>query len=353
MLQRESVAPGKREYRVRFDEQGRIQGASLHDTLGQQLGIAVRNGHDDDIRTYVHRLSHLEPELPLRLERRIQKLIAHQEEFALTGDFTLDARNYHLHLSGRCVGLLNGEREYTFLILDDTAPTQLRRLYEYMFRLANHEIKSPLACVIGATEYAEEDLSAGRLDGVRTCLEMIDRNAHAIDEMLTRYLNLSRLESGIITPNPCAVVLSEDVIYPIQQEMKSTLRKRGQQVLYTFDKFQEEPTLEADPEMLIIVLRNLLSNASKYGNANSVIRVVLSQGNECFCISVENEGPNIPKENMDRLFRKFMRLDDTRGTKGSGLGLYNSRKVVELFGGKIWVESDEHTTRFSFTVPVE
>jgi signal transduction histidine kinase len=339
------------EYRVRFDSGGQITGDSLHRELGERLAIAVDRQAASSIFDFLPRVGHLDKDLPGRLERRIRKLMASNEEFALHGDFQLENRHFHLHITGRGVRRLNGDLEYTLLFLDDSAHTQLRRLYEYMFRLANHEIKSPLACVIGAVDYAESDLMAGRIDGVKTCMEMIDRNAHAIEDMLTRYLNLSRLESGIIRPNPAQLILSEDVINPLMQEMKSSLRKRGMSVQVSFDGLPEEPEMTGDAEMLTIVMRNLISNGVKYGNANTAIRILISRDDDVFTISVENEGENIPKEQMDKLFRKFMRLDDTRGSKGSGLGLYNSRKTVELWGGRIWVESEDARTRFLFTVP--
>ena len=68
-------------------------------------------------------------------------------------------------------------------------------------------------------------------------------------------------------------------------------------------------------------------------------------------ISVENKGKNIPQNSLDKLFEKFVRLDATQGTKGSGLGLYNARKIVELWGGKISVDSSDHKTRFTFSIP--
>ncbi|MCH7990213.1 MAG: sensor histidine kinase [Planctomycetes bacterium] len=99
-----------------------------------------------------------------------------------------------------------------------------------------------------------------------------------------------------------------------------------------------------------IVLRNLLTNAVKYGDPKTVIEVELEVSGEERSISVTNAGPNIPEQNLKKLFQKFVRLDAAQGTRGSELGLYNARKIVELWGGTIRVESSENHTRFVFTL---
>ncbi|MBI5093120.1 MAG: HAMP domain-containing histidine kinase [Candidatus Hydrogenedentes bacterium] len=341
------------EYQVRFDKQGRVLGDSLHSSLGELLGISLGDREDIDIFQYLDRIVVLDVELPGRVARRVRKLIAEHNEFSLSGDFRRGSQLHHLHISGRVIQNSDGEQDFTLLFLDDTEHTQLRRLYEYMFRLANHEIKSPLACILGALEYAEEHAAAGNLEGVKTSLEMIRNNAHATEDMLNRYLNLSRIESGILTIVPSDIRIFEDVINPLAGEFQPRLQRKGMRLTFNCPNLAEEPTITADPEKVEIVLRNLISNALKYGHPNTSITVVLRSAQDGFEITVENEGPNIPQSHLDKLFEKFVRLDSTQGTKGSGLGLYNSRKVVELWGGRIWVESDSAKTRFTFTLPVE
>lgn len=339
------------QYEVRFDAAGRVLGDSLHSELGEQLGIAVGDHEEVSIFEYLERIVVLEADLPGRLARRVRKLLDTHGEFSLSGDFKRGTQTHHLHISGRAIHNRDGAMVFSLLFQDDTQHTQIRRVYEYMFRLANHELKSPLTCILGAVEYAEDHVAAGNLDGVRTCLEMIERNGRSMEDMLARYLNLSRIESGILRVVPADLRISEDVLNPLTREFHPALQRKGMAIDFECRDPGHEPTVYADAEMVEIVLRNLISNAIKYGRPNTTIRIVMTPAEEGFEIAVENEGPNIPAPYLNKLFDKFIRLDSTQGTKGSGLGLYNSRKVVELWGGNIWVESDEKTTRFTFTVP--
>jgi len=342
----------KLEYRIRFDAQGRILGESSNAPLAHHLGFNLSADQVPDIFSFLQRTSGLDEALPGRLEPLLKNLLEKQEEFALNGDFSSNGQQRHLRISGQSIHNVNGEVTHTLLFLDDTIHTQLRRSYEYMFRLANHEIKGPLAVVLGACEQAQEHTRSGNKEGASTCLDMIERNARAIEEMVTRYLNVSRIESGTLPVHNEDLMLSVDVIDPLLAEMQLALSKKGMRVQFECVGLDREPQIHGSRELLEIVLRNLLSNAIKYGDENSVIEIAMTkQGKDCV-VSVENAGPNIPQENLNRLFQRFVRLDATQGTKGSGLGLYNARKIVEMWGGIILVESGERVTRFVFTVPL-
>ena len=149
---------------------------------------------------------------------------------------------------------------------------------------------------------------------------------------------------------PSDFLVSVDVLNPLVAEMQPALDAKGMTVEFACDGGVCESHVRADAEKLGIVLRNLLSNAVKYGTPNTAIRVVMKQLEDGVELSVENDGPNIPERNLARLFQKFTRLDATQGTKGSGLGLYNARRIVELWGGTIRAESTARGTLFAFTL---
>lgn len=344
-------SPHKPEYRVRFNGEGETLGASLHSDLGDRLGIALKKHERIQVGEYLDRLARLDESLPARLHRRMDRLLQDQKEFTYSGDFLVGDANFHLHISGRILSGHSGEVIYSLLFLDETEHTELRRLYEYMFRLANHELKGPLTCVIGAVDYAQEHVVAGNLDGVQTCLEMIERNATLLDEMITRYLNLSRIESGSISLTPDRLLLSEEVLNPVVADMQPALHRKRMHVRFEGGPDEEEPELWADSEKLEIVVRNLLSNAIKYGDADTDIRVSMTTEPNCTRIAVANHGPEIPEADYPKLFEKFVRLESGAGTKGAGLGLYNSSKIVQFWGGELDVRSGQGETSFSFTVP--
>lgn len=342
----------RREYRVRFDGNGRILGHTVDSELSRDLQIGVDSDTDDTIFKYVQHFAHLDRSLPMRLETRLLTLVQGHEEFSVTGDVFLDEEPHHLRISGQAIRNLDGRMSFTLLILDDTEPTRRRRLYEYMFRLANHELNGPLSAIIGAVDFAQEHVQTGNLEGIGYCLEMISRNAEVIDEMIQRYLNLSRIESGLIAISPVDMLISKTVLEPMLAQMEPFLSKKSMSVQFECRGCDHEPKVHADPEKVEIVLRNLLSNAIKYGTAYTPIQVYLRPTGEDAEITVENQGPTIPEDQLNKLFERFVRLEATQGAKGSGLGLYNARKVVELWGGRISVTSDRDATRFTFTLPL-
>jgi signal transduction histidine kinase len=342
--------PRKAEYRVRFNERGETIGASLHSGLGESLGIALGPDERIHIEQYLDRLGHLSSELPDRLRVSVRGLLQDRQEFGHSGDFYAGGRNHHLHITGHILSGYGGEVVYSLLFLDDTEHTEQRRLYEYMFRLANHELRGPLSCVSGAVEFAEEHVRAGNLDGVKTCLDMIARNAAVLEEMVSLYLNLSRIESGSITLSPGDVLFTERVLNPVVADLQPALHVKKMHVHFKHEG-GEEPRLWADPEALVIVTRNLLSNAIKYGDVASNIVVLLSEKDGVARVTVVNEGPTISADDQQKLFEKFTRLDSAAGTKGAGLGLYNAKMTVAYWGGQISVRSADGETAFTFTVP--
>lgn len=342
----------KHEYRLQFDDAGTIVAESRYSGLGERLGIALDGKERKNIFAHCRQFEPLAPELPGRLERRLRRLIADGEEFSLHGDCVTPEGEFHLHISGSVLSTFEGPSMFALLIVDDTLLTRTRRIHEYMFRLANHELKGPLACIAGAADFAEEHVARNSIEGVKTCLAMIQRNAMSMEEMIRRYLNLSRIESGEMKLHPREISLYQEVLNPLLSEIQPMLLTRETEVVFSYGEHGREPHVFADPEAATIVLRNLVLNAVSYGAPCSPVEINLSTNDETV-ISVKNQGPNIPEQQIKRLFEKFVRLDATQGGRGAGLGLYNSRKIVENWGGRIWAESQDNTTTFFFTIPEE
>lgn len=339
----------KLEYRIRFDSEGRILGESRNARLAGMLGFTESSEAVPSIGDFVERTASLDEQLPPRLRPLVEGLVERHEEFAFSGDYAINGDSRHLRISGQSIRNVDDVYTHTLLFLDDTAQVNLRRSYEYMFRLANHELKGPLAVVLAAAEQLQEMADKGvDPNEMKACISMIQRNGHAIEDMVTRYLNLSRIESGTIPIEWTDLVLSVDVLQPLEVEFQWPLKEKRMHIAHAWAS--SEPVIRAPREPLEIVLRNLISNAIKYGDPDSAIRVKMEYGSEV-TISVENSGATIPPHYLDRLFQRFVRLDATVGTKGSGLGLYNARKIVERWGGIIGVQSEEHATRFYFTIP--
>jgi signal transduction histidine kinase len=113
------------------------------------------------------------------------------------------------------------------------------------------------------------------------------------------------------------------------------------------------PIVLADPERIERVILNLISNALKYSERDTLVEVNVQRQDEDLVVSVRDQGRGIATDQLPRLFQRFQRIQGTSGTEGIGLGLYISRVLVEAHDGKIWVESKVGKgSTFSFSLPV-
>ena len=120
------------------------------------------------------------------------------------------------------------------------------------------------------------------------------------------------------------------------------------------NRIREDTVVTADGNLLTIVYDNLLTNAIKYGRQGGSIVLETEDGSTQEVLVVRNEGEGIPPEKMPLLFRKFSRLDGPAcaGKRGTGLGLYICKEIVEKHGGRIWADSKMgEWSEFSFTLP--
>jgi CheY-like chemotaxis protein len=147
------------------------------------------------------------------------------------------------------------------------------------------------------------------------------------------------------------VDVDSHVVEPILEGLRRSLEDRKMAVE---NRIPADLEIDADRDLLRIVYDNLLTNAVKYGRDGGKIELDARNGAGSYKLSVQNEGAGIPPDKLPMLFQKFGRLDtpEYAGKKGTGLGLYICKEIVEKHGGRIWVESEPgQWTRFTFTIP--
>jgi signal transduction histidine kinase len=215
------------------------------------------------------------------------------------------------------------------------------RQYMEMLEFVTHELKSPLSSCLFACDSLREGCFGPMADSQRAVLDTMERNLAYLNEMITNYLNLSRIEKDEMQFDPRVVAVRDEVVLPVLEQI-------GGQVQATAMRIRCEVPADArvlgDRELLKIVMDNLLSNAVKYGRRDTEIAVRAGPGDAGRVrITVRNEGCGIPEADLPRLFRKFTRLDarELRAKKGTGLGLFITRQIVAAHGGTIGAESQE------------
>jgi signal transduction histidine kinase len=234
---------------------------------------------------------------------------------------------------------------------------QLRELKEQLLLNVSHELRTPLTGLLGYLELLidfEDQLDA---DSCKTFLKNAFRQGEELQvlvNMILETLTIKHKEVPLARETVCVFTAVRDVL----EEFDPREREAHPVTL----DIPETLTVEANPQVLHQVLRNLLSNAFKYTPPPGAIDVCASrtcsneQKEELILISVQDAGPGIPPEERSHLFGEFVRLKrDISGTiRGTGLGLYLSKQLVEDMGGTIWVESSgvaDKGSRFCFTLP--
>ncbi|HYN77944.1 MAG TPA: sensor histidine kinase, partial [Lamprocystis sp. (in: g-proteobacteria)] len=174
----------------------------------------------------------------------------------------------------------------------------------------------------------------------QAAVESIERNCGYLQDTINCVGHMYQLENKPIAGVQEVVDLLTEVIEPVLGRPEYRENHKGMRLTL----HAPEPTrVIGNAGLLRIVLKNLISNAIKYGHRDTDIQVRIEQADRQAMMCVRNAGLGIPGADLGRLFQRFgrLRLPGSEGIKGSGLGLYLCRRIVELFGGSIMVQSEQ------------
>ena len=221
--------------------------------------------------------------------------------------------------------------------------------------LANmsHELRTPLNSIIGFSEVMEDQLYGSLNEKQQLYTGNILTSARHLLNLINDILDLAKVEAGRFTLELEQVAIREmlkSTIIMIKEEAMRHSLKLDLEIAP-----EAEIVIEADERKLKQIMFNLLSNAVKFTRKGGLISVAVKKINENIEISVKDTGIGIKPEDIQKLFKEFTQLESvyTKKYGGTGLGLALSKKLIELHGGKIWVESEYgRGSKFTFTVPV-
>jgi len=236
--------------------------------------------------------------------------------------------------------------------IDQLAETN--RAYLEMLGFVSHELKAPLANMVMDAEVLLRNRSELLTPGQRERVVRIQRQAHGLAALIRDYLDLARLEGVDVVPHlrPDVDVV-RDICEPAIETVAAALADHGRRIERRFA--DPVPPITADPDLLRIVLVNLLDNAVKYGRSDTPITLFAQQDSDgSLVIRVRNEGPGFPPETRGQLFKRFSRLQtpEQRGIRGSGVGLYTCWRLIQAHHGHIDARSEPgQWAEFSFSLP--
>jgi signal transduction histidine kinase len=215
----------------------------------------------------------------------------------------------------------------------------------------SHELRTPLNAVLGYAELIQDGIYgevSAKLQGV---LERIQQNGRHLLGLINDVLDLSKIEAGQLTLSPADYSMRELVLDVASATEALAAEKK---LALEVDAPPDLPRGRGDERRLTQVLMNLVSNAIKFTDAGSVsIRARLEDGS--LQVSVTDTGVGVAPEDQARIFEEFQQVDasSTRKKGGTGLGLAIAKRIVELHGGRIWVESTPgQGSTFAFTLPL-
>jgi signal transduction histidine kinase len=228
---------------------------------------------------------------------------------------------------------------------------QLNELKDQFLLNVSHELRTPLTMLGGSLELLDEH--GEHLDPMEWAQMLKDARAgqEELVDLVNRVLDATTVMGEIPGSQPEGVH-----IHQLVQEVLASLSPLQ---AYTIRlQIPEQIVAWADPQLLSLVLRNLLTNILKYVPTQTEITISATQltPSSPVSLAVQDAGPGIPPEELPLLFEKFVRLkrDLAGATRGTGLGLYICKRLVKEMGGQIWVESSGHMgegSRFCLTLP--
>ncbi len=216
----------------------------------------------------------------------------------------------------------------------------------------SHDLRTPLNVIIGFSQLMADEVPGKVNDEQRQCLnDILDSSQHLLN-LINEVLDLSKIESGKMRLRLTNIALTE-VVESLRSTMMPILTSRKQ----SLDVEVEEglPLIHADKAKLRQVLLNLVDNSSKSTPDEGRLKIKAVREGDWCQVSVTDNGIGIKKEDLDRIFEPFCRLDDAliKDKGGTGLGLTLVKQIIERHGGRIWVETEYgRGSRFIFTLPL-
>ncbi|MCE1246030.1 MAG: ATP-binding protein [Firmicutes bacterium] len=237
------------------------------------------------------------------------------------------------------------------------ASEEANRLKSEFVSIVSHELRSPLTVIKTYTSALHRDVSLGKnviseeqkLDIYTT----IDREVDRLMNLINKLLDVSRIDAGKpmeLNLRDCDLKGLLKIILKLQKTSKFYLDSH-----IIKDNIPEDlPNIVCDQEKLSQILSNLMENALKYSPGGGDINVTVAYDSEWVVFSIRDKGLGIPKEHLGKLFKKYERFEDEdrKTIPGTGLGLYLIKHLVDLHGGKIWVDTEQGKgSEFKFSLP--
>lgn len=217
----------------------------------------------------------------------------------------------------------------------------------------SHELRTPLNAIIGFAEVLKDEIIGTLSNDQKECIGDIHSSGQHLLNMINSILDLSKIETGKLELQYEKFSL-EEAVNEVLNTVAGFSEKKGIRIHTNIH--EDIPPLTADKVKFKQIMFNLLSNAVKFTPENGKVTINATCTNQHIQIAVSDTGIGIRNEDMDKIFEAFRQVDGSyaRQYEGTGLGLTLTKCLIELHGGKIWVQSEYGKgSTFTFTLPTE
>jgi two-component system, OmpR family, phosphate regulon sensor histidine kinase PhoR len=244
------------------------------------------------------------------------------------------------------------EQQCARLSAENARLREENRKIEALVNHVAHELRTPLTSISGFSEFLLKHGERQSPEKLRYYCEILFLESSRLSRMVDNLLDLSRMRAGKLglTLAPISLgAIAERSVKNLQ------LQAAEKEISLSCAAAPDLPLLQADPDKLQQVLTNLVANAIHYSPKGASVQVGVRRDGDHLLAWVKDNGIGIAPQDQERIFEEFYRVEGkgSAGTKGTGLGLPISRTIVELHGGRLWVESHQgQGSTFFFAVPL-
>jgi len=268
---------------------------------------------------------------------------------------TTDRDNMVLYLIGDAIEIEQKRRQMQQdLEAQNIMLNEINKVKTELLSRTSHELKTPLVSIKGFTELLLVRYKSELDDKIVSILEEIMKGSQRLENIINSLLQSSKLDKDKLELKISKGNLTS-LIKDCGKELQGLAELRKQSIIF---KIQDSLSTNFDKEMIHDVISNLLTNAIKYTPPEGNIIIQSKIKDDFYIISIEDNGIGLTEEEKKQLFKQFGKIERYgKGwdviIEGTGLGLYISKKIVELHGGKIWVESEGRNkgSTFYFSIP--
>lgn len=213
----------------------------------------------------------------------------------------------------------------------------IEKNYEDFISTVSHELRTPLTSIRGFSQTMLSSWDKLDDENKKKFVKIIEEQSNRLIHLVENMLSVTKLSSG-----NNLLVYNEVLVNQLIEQTITLIKSQYPTHKFEFNQGKNLANVFADKDKFQQILTNVIENSAKYSPEESTITITTKNENTNVVINISNQGPEIKKEDYDKIFSKFARIDNplTRKVQGSGLGLYITKSLVKKMGGEISVKSE-------------